>query len=161
MPGRVCGRCRCRSSGVSSAAHSSLPTGRWAAGSLAQELLESLGQVVGVELGHGRAAVAGRGPGPERGATGRGRPAGAPGSRRGLLLRAPGRVAGLGLLALRLLLALAAPAPETGHARHTGDAATAGQALHHLLGLTEPLEQLVDLRDGHPRAAGDAGPAGA
>ena len=103
------------------------------------------------------AGSAGRGcagAGPER-PTGRGCRALAG---RPLLGRPLGRVAGLGLLALRCLLAatLAGARPATGQARHPGHAAALGHLLHHLLRLTEALEQLVDLGGAGARALGDA-----
>src|SRR5690606_24731059 len=77
-----------------------------------------------------------------------------------LLLGALGRVAALGLLALRRLLLAPPGATQAGHARHPGHATTAAQLAHRLLRGLEALEELVDLRDGHPRTAGDAGAPG-
>src|SRR6478735_11064013 len=128
---------------------------------LAEELLEALGQVRGVEAGQRLGVLALGAVGtrsPERVRRRRGA-AGGGLLRSGTLLgSALGGVAALALLALRSLLAALAGAGEAGHAREAATAAT-GHRLHHLLGLAEALEQLVDLGDGDARALGDAGAA--
>src|SRR5699024_3498287 len=134
------------------------PAGR---GSLtAEELLHLRRELAGIEIRQIRLTGLLGTPaerGTARAGTGRGLLRGL-----GLLACGLGRVLGLGLLDLLLrslpaarLLAHAHAGPA-GHARHRAAAHAPAHRPHHLLGLLEALEQLVDLLDGGPGAAGDA-----
>src|SRR5690606_29475129 len=76
-----------------------------------------------------------------------------------LLLGPLGRVPGLALLALgrrrHAPARLLAAAREVAHARHARHTAATCHLLHHLLRTGEPFEQLVDVRGGGARTAGD------
>src|SRR4051794_39330222 len=132
----------------------SRPPATWPSGSATQELLEARGQLAKLLRRLGGI----RGTGPE------GRPHGVAAGLQGLLARCAllpgtlGRVAALALLAL-LRLALAAWPSHAGHPGHAGHAQAAPHLLHHLLGLGEPLEQLVDVLHRPAGATGDPRPA--
>src|SRR5450631_46930 len=132
------------------------PGRRPAPGLLAQELLEALWQLevgrVGL-LGRvwGRLGAGVRSTRHTEGTVGLGNPCPSALVRGGLLLLcAFGRVAALAFLALGAFAALlcAAHTGNCGHARDPG-ATTAAHRTHHLLGLTETLEQAVHLGHRH------------
>src|SRR4051794_28943250 len=71
--------------------------------------------------------------------------------------------AALGLALLGRLLALPALAPErarhSGHPRHPRNLTALGHRHHHLAGVEEPVDELVDVGHLGPRAPGDARPS--
>src|SRR5699024_10273613 len=127
----------------------------------AEELLHLRRELAGIEVGHVRLAAL-RGARAERGTARAGTALGGAASGLGLLACGLRGVLRLGLLDL-LLRGLPAAgllahphAGAAGHARHAAAGHAAPHRLHHLLGLLDPLEQLVDLLHGGAGAAGDA-----